>query len=191
MKRRNMTVLVGTAAGLTAAALTLTAVEVVGSTDRTAEGWDDGELVAAADPGDVAEPDDLAAPDGAAEPGARQGLPAAGKWRLRLRLRRPIGVHGEATVRRHGKFVRMRYQRGRIVNTTGTEIAVVSLDGTRQRWKIDGNTHIRRHGKRASASSLAKGDAIFVTGLTGDQPATLVVVPHRGRGWAPSESSTD
>ncbi len=80
-------------------------------------------------------------------------------------LRRLRGVHGELTVRTaNGGFREMAFERGIIVAVSATDVTVRAADGTAWGWTLMSNTVVRKDGARASGSSLATGDPVFVGG---------------------------
>ncbi|GII42481.1 DUF5666 domain-containing protein [Planotetraspora phitsanulokensis] len=111
----------------------------------------------------------LTAMDGKTGKAARPG------WRALKR--RGLGVHGEATVKKKDGFVVRVWQRGDVTGAAAGTVTVKSADGTSWTWKVDGDTRVRKDGKKAEASALAAGDTVFVAGTrTGDTRTSIAVV---------------
>lgn len=120
---------------------------------------------------------------------AKRGEREQGRHRAGPR-RKLGGLHGEATVRRKGEFVRVGYQRGSVTAASATAITVRSLDGTTWQWTIDADARIRRHGEKSKAGAVAKGDWTFVAGSP-QRDADVVIVPRKAPAKASAAPSAD
>ncbi|GAA4577377.1 hypothetical protein [Planotetraspora kaengkrachanensis] len=105
----------------------------------------------------------------------KDGKPARAGWRALKR--RGLGVHGEATVKKKDGFVVRAWQRGDVTGAAAGSVTVKSADGTSWTWKVDGDTRVRKDGKKTEASALTTGDTVFVAGTrTGDSRTSVAVV---------------
>ncbi len=119
---------------------------------------------------------------GTASSGHRVG---PGGRRVAWILRRLRGVHGELTLRAaNGGFRDITFERGIIVAVSATDVTVRAADGTTWGWMLMGNTFVRKDGARASGSSLATGDPVFVGGPEHAtvRGARLIIVREKGAG---------
>jgi hypothetical protein len=107
--------------------------------------------------------------------GGKAGNAARPGWRALKR--RGLGVHGEATVKKKDGFAVRTWQRGDVTGAAAGSLTVKSADGTSWTWKIDGDTRIRKDGKKVDAAALTTGDTVFVAGArTGDTRTSVAVV---------------
>lgn len=127
-----------------------------------------------------------AAVNTSASPGPGQaGLKAGARHRALARLRGMRGIHGEATVKtKNGGFREVAFERGVIQSVSGQDVVVRSADGTTWTWTLAGNTAVRDQGKKATASSLASGDRVFVAGPQSGSTRTarVIIVPKTAAG---------
>jgi hypothetical protein len=124
-------------------------------------------------------------------PGTAGGKSGARKRALG-RLRALRGIHGEATYKTKNGFREISWERGVIESVSGQDVVVRSSDGTTWTWAMAGNTAVRDQGKKASASSLANGDTVFVAGPESGSTRTarVIVVPKKTTGSSSSGSSS-
>lgn len=147
----------------------------------------------------AASPSPTPSPYAYGQPGP--GMPGGPLHRLRDRLEGllpdlPMGpgggagllggrvLHGEATVGAPDGTTKVVFiQSGDITDITGSTITVKSSDGYTASYAVDKNTRISLNGTDGTASSLAKGDTVRVTGTkngsTNHADAVLDGMPPR------------
>jgi len=101
-------------------------------------------------------------------------------------IRRPVlrffllrGVDGQFTVRTlQGTLRTLAFERGVVQSVSSSAVVVRAADGTTWTWDLVGNTVVREHGQKTSASSLATGDPVWVGGpvVSGAKDARLIVI---------------
>jgi len=125
------------------------------------------------------------------------GSPAASVPRNRIRwalgrLRALGGVHGEFTFYNKTGFHTVAFERGTIIQVSGSDLVVRAPDGTVWTWLIVGNTVVRESGSKTTTSVLADGETVFAAGpvLLGARDARLIVVRSGGSGSPASGSGS-
>src|SRR6266568_2773209 len=95
---------------------------------------------------------------------ADQGLGVHARRVARI-VRRLRGIHGEFTVRqRGGGFRQIAFERGVIVAANDKDVTVRAADGILWTWTLTSKTVVVKNRAKASPSSLATGDRLFVGG---------------------------
>jgi hypothetical protein len=101
---------------------------------------------------------------------------------LRRRLARFVllrGVAGQFTFRtKQGTLRTLAFERGVIQSVGHGVIVVRAVNGLTEAWHLVGNTVVREHGGKTSASALTRGEPIWVGGpvLSGARDARLIVI---------------
>jgi hypothetical protein len=101
------------------------------------------------------------------------------RFRFRLgRLRALGGMYGQFTFETKTGPRTLAFERGTIESVSSTLLVVRAQDGTTWSWQIGSTTRVSDHGTRASASSLANGQTVFVGGQVTDgaKDAELIVI---------------
>ena len=89
------------------------------------------------------------------------------------------GVVGQFTLRtRQGTLRTLAFERGVIESVSGSAIVVRTVTGITETWHLVGNTVVREHGTKTSASALTSGEPVWVGGpvLSGARDARLIVI---------------
>jgi len=105
--------------------------------------------------------------------------------RIRLalaRLRALGGVHGEFTYHNASGYHTLAFERGTIVQVSGSDLVVRAPDGTEWTWQIVSNTVVRQNGAKTTASALADGQTVFTGGpvVSGAMDSRLIVIRPGG-----------
>src|SRR6266536_3278320 len=101
-------------------------------------------------------------------------------------LRHLRGIHGEFTVRkRDGGFRQIAFERGVIIAVNDKNVTVRAADGTTWVWTLTSKTSVVKNRAKATPSTLATGDRLFVGGPESGsvRDARLIFVPkNQGKG---------
>jgi hypothetical protein len=105
--------------------------------------------------------------------------------RIRLalaRLRALGGVHGEFTYHNASGYHTLAFERGTIVQVSGSDLVVRAPDGTEWTWQIVSNTVVRQNGAKTTTSALADGQTVFTGGpvVSGAMDSRLIVIRPGG-----------
>lgn len=102
------------------------------------------------------------------------------------RVRIPVGIHGQVTVKngKTGEYVVREWQRGQITAVSGSTVTVKSADGTTWTWTTASNTKITRDGKKIAESALATGNKVEILGKQSGSAndATRIFAPTATQG---------
>jgi hypothetical protein len=89
------------------------------------------------------------------------------------------GVVGQFTFRtRQGTLRTLAFERGVVTSVSGSAIVVRTVTGITETWHLVGNTVVREHGQKTSASALTSGEPVWVGGpvISGARDARLIVI---------------
>ena len=89
-------------------------------------------------------------------------------------------LHGEAVAKDDQGAIRTHdWQNGQVTAVSGSSMTVRSADGATWTWTLNGDTKVRKAGKDGTASDIATGDKVVVSGQrTGDtRTAAMVADP--------------
>ncbi len=130
-------------------------------------------------------------PGGTASSGQALHSPGAHPRRVARIVRRLHGIHGEFTVReRGGGFRQIAFERGVIVAASDKQVTVRAADGTIWAWTLTSDTVVVKDRAKASPTSLATGDRLFVGGPeNGSVRDARLIIVRRNRGAGRSSSS--
>jgi len=115
--------------------------------------------------------------------------------RIRLalaRLRALGGVHGEFTYHNASGYHTLAFERGTIVQVSGSDLVVRAPDGTEWTWQIVSNTVVRQNGAKTTTSALADGQTVFTGGpvVSGAMDSRLIVIRPGSASGSNSVSGT-
>ncbi len=113
------------------------------------------------------------------------------RWAL-ARLRALGGVHGEFTYHNATGFHTLAFERGTIIQVSGSDLVVRAPDGTVWTWLIVGNTVVRENGSKTTTGALADGETVFTGGpvINGARDSRLIIIRSGGSGpSAPGSNS--
>ena len=169
-----------------AAAVVIAAGGTIAGIDMThsgsAQGGQGAVLSAALDP-----TDGTVSSNGAAGHTAASGQADGVRFRHVARILRHLrGIHGEFTVRkRDGGFRQIAFERGVIIAVNDKNVTVRAADGTTWVWTLTSKTSVVKNRAKATPSTLATGDRLFVGGPESGsvRDARLIFVPkNQGKG---------
>jgi len=88
------------------------------------------------------------------------------------------GVAGQFTIHTKNGLRTLAFERGVIKSVGHGVIVVRAVNGLTEIWHLVGNTVVREHGKKTSASALTSGEPVWVGGpvLSGARDARLIVI---------------
>jgi hypothetical protein len=94
------------------------------------------------------------------------------------RLRRLGGIDGQFTFETKAGPKTLAFERGTIQSVAGKDVVVRAKNGTTWNWTLVTDSVVREDGTKATTSSLAAGDLVFVGGpvVSGSHDARLVVI---------------
>jgi hypothetical protein len=94
------------------------------------------------------------------------------------RLRRLGGIDGQFTFETKAGPKTLAFERGTIESVSGQDVVVKAKDGTTWSWTLVTDSVVREDGTKATTSSLAAGDLVFVGGpvVRGTHDARLIVI---------------
>ena len=113
-----------------------------------------------------------------------------------VRLRRLGGIDGQFTFQTKTGTKTLAFERGTIASVAGQDVVVKAKDGTTWNWTLVTDSVVRENGTKATTSSLAAGDLVFVGGpvVSGSHDARLIVIrnPQKssGSGTTPSAGTS-
>ncbi len=89
------------------------------------------------------------------------------------------GVVGQFTFRtKQGTLRTLAFERGVVTSVSGSAVVVRTVTGSTETWHLVGNTVVREHGQKTSASALTSGEPVWVGGpvISGARDARLIVI---------------
>lgn len=88
------------------------------------------------------------------------------------------GIAGQFTIQTKNGIRTLAFERGVIESVGHGVIVVRAVNGLTEIWHLVGNTVVREHGKKTSASALTSGEPVWVGGpvLHGARDARLIVI---------------
>jgi hypothetical protein len=122
-----------------------------------------------------------AAPASSTTVGGTSASPTTQTRHLRdalARLRRLGGIDGQFTFETKAGPKTLAFERGTIQSVAGKDVVVRAKNGTTWNWTLVTDSVVREDGTKATTSSLAAGDLVFVGGpvVSGSHDARLVVI---------------
>jgi hypothetical protein len=103
------------------------------------------------------------------------------RWAL-ARLRALGGVDGEFTYHNATGFHTLAFERGTIIDVSGSDLVVRAPDGTVWTWLIVSNTVVRQNGSKTTTNALADGETVFTGGpvVNGARDSRLIIIRSGG-----------
>jgi hypothetical protein len=122
--------------------------------------------------------------------GTAASIPLPRIRRALARLRALGGVDGQFTYHNATGFHTLAFERGTIIEVSGTDLVVRAPDGTVWTWLIVTNTVVRENGSRTTTSALADGETVFTGGpvINGARDSRLIIIRPGGSGPASGSS---
>jgi len=118
-------------------------------------------------------------------------VPAARvRWALG-RLRLLGGVDGTVTFHNKTGFHTLSFERGTIQSVSGSDVVIVSPDGTTWTWQIVSDTVVRKNSAKTTTGALSAGETVFAGGpvIGGARDARLIVIRPAASGSTGSSGS--
>jgi len=103
--------------------------------------------------------------------------PARVRWALG-RLRRLGGVEGTVTFHDKTGFHTLSFERGTVASVSGSDVVIMSPDGTTWTWQIVSDTVVRKNSAKTTTGALSAGETVFAGGpvIGGARDARLIVI---------------